>query len=48
MELLSGASVALALGELAQRRDAFDVSIPAERYLERCELKTAGCSSARA
>ncbi len=38
--LLSKASVALALGELAQRRDAFDVSIPAERYLERCELKT--------
>jgi geranylgeranyl pyrophosphate synthase len=32
--------VALALGELAQRRDAFDVTISAERYLERCELKT--------
>ena len=37
---LSTASVALALGELAQRRDAFDGSISAERYLERCELKT--------
>ncbi len=36
-----GASVALALGELAQRRDAFDISISAERYLERCGLKTA-------
>jgi geranylgeranyl pyrophosphate synthase len=40
VELLSKASVALALGELAQRRDAFDGSISAERYLERCELKT--------
>ena len=25
----------------AQRRDAFDISISAERYLERCRLKTA-------
>ena len=33
--------MALARGELAQRRDAFDVSISAERYLERCRLKTA-------
>jgi geranylgeranyl pyrophosphate synthase len=40
VDLLSRASVALALGELAQRRDAFDASISAERYLERCELKT--------
>ena len=39
VELLSAASVALALGELAQRRDAFDGSISAARYLERCELK---------
>jgi geranylgeranyl pyrophosphate synthase len=39
--LLSGASVALALGELAQRRDAFDLALPPERYLERCLLKTA-------
>jgi geranylgeranyl pyrophosphate synthase len=38
---LSSASVALALGELAQRRDAFDVAISEERYLERCSLKTA-------
>jgi geranylgeranyl pyrophosphate synthase len=41
VELLSAASVALALGELAQRRDAWDVSLSAERYLERCRLKTA-------
>ena len=41
VRLLAGASVALALGELAQRRDAFDLSISAERYLERCRLKTA-------
>ncbi len=40
VELLASASVALALGELAQRRDAFDVMISARRYLERCELKT--------
>jgi geranylgeranyl pyrophosphate synthase len=38
---LSSASVALALGELAQRRDAYDTSIGEERYLERCSLKTA-------
>jgi geranylgeranyl pyrophosphate synthase len=41
VELLSEASVALALGELAQRRDSFDASISPERYLRRCELKTA-------
>jgi geranylgeranyl pyrophosphate synthase len=41
VELLSSASVALALGELAQRRDAYDTGITAERYLERCGLKTA-------
>jgi geranylgeranyl pyrophosphate synthase len=39
--LLAAASVALARGELAQRRDAFNLEIPAERYLERCRLKTA-------
>jgi geranylgeranyl pyrophosphate synthase len=38
---LSSASVALALGELAQRRDTYDTSISEERYLERCALKTA-------
>jgi len=39
--LLTTASVALARGELAQRRDAFDLSVEAERYLDRCRLKTA-------
>jgi geranylgeranyl pyrophosphate synthase len=39
--LLSGASVALARGELAQRRDEYDTRISAERYMERCRLKTA-------
>jgi geranylgeranyl pyrophosphate synthase len=38
---LSSASVALALGELAQRHDAFDTQVSEERYLERCSLKTA-------
>ncbi len=41
VELLSGASVALALGELAQRRDAYDTGIDLDRYLERCGYKTA-------
>jgi geranylgeranyl pyrophosphate synthase len=40
VELLSAASVALAQGELAQRRDAYDTSISEQRYLERCRLKT--------
>ncbi len=39
--LLASASVALALGELAQRRDAFVLELPPERYLARCLLKTA-------
>ena len=39
--LLANASVGLARGELAQRRDAFDLTIDAERYLQRCRLKTA-------
>ncbi|HET7591062.1 MAG TPA: polyprenyl synthetase family protein [Solirubrobacterales bacterium] len=39
--LLADASVALARGELAQRRDAFDLSVTEERYLKRCRLKTA-------
>jgi geranylgeranyl pyrophosphate synthase len=41
VRLLAGAAVALARGELMQRGDAFDTAIPAERYLERCRLKTA-------
>jgi octaprenyl-diphosphate synthase len=39
--LLADASVALARGELAQRRDAFDLGVDEERYLWRCRLKTA-------
>lgn len=38
---LSLASVRLARGELAQRRDAYDTAVGEERYLERCTLKTA-------
>lgn len=41
IELLSAASVALARGELAQRQDAYDLTVSEERYLERCRLKTA-------
>jgi len=39
--LLAGASVSLARGELAQRRDAYDTSIGEGRYIDRCRLKTA-------
>lgn len=38
---LSSAAVALARGELAQRRDAGDTSVSEQRYLHRCSLKTA-------
>ena len=38
---LSSAAVALARGELAQRGDAYDMSLAEERYLHRCALKTA-------
>jgi geranylgeranyl pyrophosphate synthase len=40
IELLAEASVALARGELAQQRDAYDTSVSEERYMERCRLKT--------
>jgi geranylgeranyl pyrophosphate synthase len=39
--ILSRASSALARGELMQRADAWSASVAPERYLERCELKTA-------
>jgi geranylgeranyl pyrophosphate synthase len=39
--VLSSASSALARGELAQRADAWSPEVTVERYLERCELKTA-------
>jgi len=38
---LSQASSALAEGELLQREDAFAAHVAVERYLRRCELKTA-------
>jgi geranylgeranyl pyrophosphate synthase len=38
---LSRASSALAEGELLQREDAWNVAVGVERYLHRCELKTA-------
>lgn len=38
---LSDASSALAEGELLQREDAYAAHVPVERYLRRCELKTA-------
>jgi geranylgeranyl pyrophosphate synthase len=41
VRVLSDASSALALGELLQRADAFDSTVSVERYLERCEYKTA-------
>ena len=42
---LSAASSALARGELVQRVDAWSDSVTQERYLERCELKTASLFS---
>ena len=41
LRVLSDASSALARGELMQRADAWSPDVTAERYLERCELKTA-------
>jgi len=41
IRVLSDASCALAEGELLQRADAWDAGVSVERYLERCELKTA-------
>ncbi|MEA2391033.1 MAG: hypothetical protein QOK31_1142 [Solirubrobacteraceae bacterium] len=41
VRVLADASAALARGELAQRADAWDTSISIDRYLQRCELKTA-------
>jgi geranylgeranyl pyrophosphate synthase len=38
---LSRAGSALAEGELLQRQDAWNAAVPVERYLHRCELKTA-------
>ena len=41
IRVLSSASSALARGELMQREDAWSDTVTRERYLERCELKTA-------
>ena len=41
IRVLSSASCALAEGELRQRADAWDATVPIDRYLRRCELKTA-------
>jgi geranylgeranyl pyrophosphate synthase len=41
VRVLSSASSALARGELMQREDAWSGAVTPERYLERCELKTA-------
>ncbi len=41
LRALSDASSALAAGELLQREDAYAAEVALERYLRRCELKTA-------
>jgi geranylgeranyl pyrophosphate synthase len=41
VRVLSSASSALARGELMQREDAWSDAVTPERYIERCELKTA-------
>jgi geranylgeranyl pyrophosphate synthase len=41
VQTLSAASSALARGELLQREDAWAARVTVDRYLERCELKTA-------
>jgi octaprenyl-diphosphate synthase len=41
LRALSAASAALARGELMQRADAWRADVTLERYLQRCELKTA-------
>ncbi len=41
LRTLSDASSALAMGELLQREDAYARHVAVERYLRRCELKTA-------
>jgi geranylgeranyl pyrophosphate synthase len=43
---LADACLALARGELVQREDAYSRAVTVERYLERCELKTASLFAA--
>jgi geranylgeranyl pyrophosphate synthase len=40
VRVLSDAASALAEGELLQRADAWDVTVPRDRYAARCDLKT--------
>ena len=46
VRMLSRASSALARGELMQRADAWSDTVTLERYIERCELKTASLFAA--
>ncbi len=46
VQALSDASVALARGELEQREDAYAADLALDRYMRRCELKTASLFSA--
>jgi geranylgeranyl pyrophosphate synthase len=46
IRVLSDACFALSRGELAQRHDAYARPLSVERYLERCELKTASLFAA--
>jgi octaprenyl-diphosphate synthase len=46
LQALSQASSALAGGELMQRADAWAAEVAVERYLERCQLKTASLFAA--
>jgi geranylgeranyl pyrophosphate synthase len=46
LRVLSAASSALARGELVQREDAWRGDVTVERYLRRCELKTASLFAA--
>jgi len=41
IKTLSQASLELGRGELLQRQDAYSTTVTRERYIERCELKTA-------
>ncbi len=41
VRVLSASSSELALGELMQRADAWNLAVTVDRYLERCRLKTA-------
>jgi geranylgeranyl pyrophosphate synthase len=46
MRTLANACLALARGELVQRQDAYNRQVTIERYLRRCELKTASLFAA--